>query len=251
METFLLGVIKAFVLPPGAIVTGVTFGLVIKKFWPSVGKLLVLSSALFGGLLTLPLVAGGMASWAETAPAIKPSELETIQAEAIVILAGGIDEHRYEYGNETVSIYTLQRVRYGAKLARTVNLPVLVSGGSASEIGASEASYMAELLEREFGVAVKWREEQSKNTAQNAVLTHEILGAKTVILVTHALHMRRAKEAFESVGMRVVPAPVASAALNDPADFSVFDFLPSEQAFAISRYALHELLGILWYRLRH
>ena len=251
METFLLGVIKAFVLPPGAVITGIVSGLLIRKKAPAAGKLLIISSGVIGGLLTLPIVAGGLASWAETAPAIRPADIKTLEANAIVILAGGKDEHRYEYDGETVSTYTLQRVRYGAKLARVLHLPVLVSGGSLGTTGHSEASYMAEILQQEFGVAARWREEESKNTAQNAIFTHRILGAKNVILVTHALHMRRAQKAFESVGISVTPAPVASAALHNPTDVSLFDFLPSEKAFAISRYALHELLGVLWYQLRH
>ena len=50
-------------------------------------------------------------------------------AQAIVILGGGVRRNAPEYGGDTVGRLTLDRVRYGAFVARATGLPVLVTGG--------------------------------------------------------------------------------------------------------------------------
>ena len=202
-------------------------------------------------MLTLPIVAGGLAAWVENFAAITPDQVTNLQADAIVILAGGKDHNREEYGGVTISMDTLQRVRYGAKLARELHLPVLLSGGVVHGSGIGESRYMARVLEEEFSITPRWIEDQSRNTAQNARFTRKLLGTSKVLLVTHALHMRRALRAFEQQGVRVIPAPVASAAHGKPFRLTLFSFLPSEKALVVSRDALHELLGILWYAVRY
>ena len=86
--------------------------------WLGLGALLVLS---------LPLVSHALLRSLE-APALdlrRPGE-----AQAIVILGGGIRRNAAEFGGDTLARLTLERVRYGALVARTTRLPVLVSGGS-------------------------------------------------------------------------------------------------------------------------
>ena len=89
-------------------------------------------------------------------------------AQAIVILGGGMVEDAPEYGGAALGILTLQRVRYGARVARATGLPVLVSGGPTMTLPA-EALSMRDALVDEYGVAVKWVEPRSRNTHENAV----------------------------------------------------------------------------------
>ena len=199
----------------------------------------------------MPIVAGSLAAWAESYPPILPAQISTLRADAVVILAGGKDANRNEYGGVTISKNTLQRLRYGAKLARELNLPILVSGGVVHGEGVGEAQYMAKVLEQEFGLKPRWIEDRSRNTAQNARMSRELLNTNEIILVTHALHMKRAHRAFVEQGMTVVPAPVASVAHGTPFRVSLFSFLPSEKAVLISHDALHEILGSLWYAWRY
>ncbi len=53
-------------------------------------------------------------------------------------------------------------------------------------------------------------EDRRLTTGENARLTAALLrpqGVDTVILVTSALHMRRARAEFELAGLKVIPAP--------------------------------------------
>jgi uncharacterized SAM-binding protein YcdF (DUF218 family) len=68
---------------------------------------------------------------------------------------------------------------------------------------------MAEVLNNEFNQVVRWKEQNSRNTAENALYTKEILSQENIthiILVTHAFHMHRAVEQFKQQGLQVMPA---------------------------------------------
>ncbi len=72
-------------------------------------------------------------------------------------------------------------------------------------------------------------------------------GVLRVVLVTEAYHMWRSAQAFESAGLRVIPAPVAFSG-SSGADLSTA-WLPSAQGLSLSWRSLHELVGVLWYRI--
>ena len=74
-------------------------------------------------------------------------------------------------------------------------------------------------------------------------------GIKTIYLVTHAAHMLRSQEAFEQAGLAVVPAATVFTA-SDPG-LSLRALVPRATTLARSSYALHELIGRLWYRLAY
>ena len=190
--------------------------------------------------LSSPLVADLIESRLEGDPI---DLLAAKSAQAIVILGGGVHLGAPEYGGDTVSKYSLERARYGAKLARESKLPVLVSGGSVSG-GEPEARLMRRLLESEFGVNVRWEEASSRDTNENAIESTKMLqqaGVKNILLVTHAWHMRRATIAFERQGIGVVPAPTGFA----PRGSTLFErFLPSAGAFERSATTIHEWAGL-------
>lgn len=106
-------------------------------------------------------------------------------------------------------------------------------------------------LSRDFGVPTRWVEGKSENTRQNADYSAEILlpqGVRRIALVTHAFHMPRSVPAFEAAGFEVVPAPTAF--LGSRRDVMLLDFIPRYDVMRTSGFALHELIGMLWYRLR-
>jgi len=167
-------------------------------------------------------------------------------AEAIVILAGGLTEAA-EYGGETLNQRSLARARYGAVLARQHPLPVLVSGGKPVNAQRAEAEVIGDALEHEFGVAVRWRENRSLDTADNASMSAELLraaGIRRIVLVTQAFHMPRARRLFTAAGLEVVPAPTELGSHVWPKHF--LEWLPQASALHNSYYALHEWLGIAW-----
>jgi uncharacterized SAM-binding protein YcdF (DUF218 family) len=62
--------------------------------------------------------------------------------------------------------------------------------------------------------------------------------------------MKRARAAFLGSGMSVVPAPTA---FYGPAgdEETLLRFVPSAGALRMSAFALHEIIGGQWYRLKY
>ncbi|MGQ0612972.1 MAG: YdcF family protein [Planctomycetaceae bacterium] len=198
-------------------------------------------------LLSMPLVSGALLRSLENDPPLPPGPLDPAVG-AIVILSGDIKAHAPEYGGPTLGPLTLERVRYGVKLAKESGRPVLVTGGVVQEGTPPVALLMKEAMEREWGVAVRWVETRSRDTTENARFSAEILraeGITTVLLVTHGWHLPRARSAFEAAGLRVVAAPTG---FRGPASFFP-SLLASPKAMRDSHFALHEWLGRLWYAL--
>ena len=171
-------------------------------------------------------------------------------AQAIVILGGGV-RTAPEFGGETLGRLTLERVRYGARVARQTALPILVSGGAVYG-GTAEAVLMKRALEEEFNVTVRWAEERSRDTRSNAAESAAILrpaDVRRVLLVANGFDMPRASAEFALAGLEVIPAPTyiaqAELAFHHP-----LELLPSMSALQGSYYALYELLGGLARRAR-
>lgn len=191
-------------------------------------------------LLSLFPVARWLSTPLEGVP-ISPHALK--QAEAIVVLGGGVHYNAPEYGGDTLGKSSIERVRYGATLARQSGLPILVTGGTLYS-GAPEGKLMMLVLENEFALPVRWTEANARNTAENAAFSAPQLkaaGIRRIALVTHAWHMPRARREFERQGMVVIPAPTGFS----PTGASFFEnLLPSTSAFERSTNAIHEWVGL-------
>ncbi len=175
----------------------------------------------------------------------QPLDMEAAKdADAIVILGGGVRAKSQEYGGDTIGRLTLERTRYGAYLARLTGLPVLVTGGSPKQGVRAEGELMQEVLELEFGVKVRWVEDQARDTHENAANAARILLAESkhrVVLVVHGFDVRRAVREFEAAGLQVIAAPTASLRWSD---LDAGDVMPSVEALYKSHYALYEFLAL-------
>lgn len=184
-------------------------------------------------------------------PALDAGKLPAIAVDAVVVLGAGRYRDAPEFGADDVIGPALDRLRYGAVLSRSLQRPVLVTGGAPDGGGVSEAEVMKRSLERDFGVPVQWAESRSDNTFENARNSAEMLksaGVSRIALVTHAWHMPRSVAAFEAAGLGVVPAPTG---FSTAGPLSPLDFIPRAPAMQASARALHEWIGIVWYRIRH
>ena len=113
------------------------------------------------------------------------------------------------------------------------------------------AAVMRQTLKRDFDVPVRWVEAAARNTYENARFSAQLLkraNVRTIYLVTHAWHMRRAKASFQAVGIEVVAAPTRFASKPTP---RLGDFLPAARALEASHAAMYEWLGLLWYTWRY
>ncbi len=117
----------------------------------------------------------------------------------------------------------------------------------------SGGDHEAETMARAYpGEGEVWLEDQSTDTHENAELSAPILqahGVKTIILVTHAFHMRRARRAFERLGFEVRPAATGRSSRGRWSG-GIFLVLPSADALYASSSALEEWLGIFYYLIR-
>jgi len=239
---WLKALFKALVLPPTGPLLIAAVGLGAALRWPRLGRALAVAGVSLLVLLSIPAVAVLLQLCVDTSPPLDLKRAET--AQAIVILGGGIRPNAPEYDGDTLGRLTLERVRYGARVARLTGLPVLVSGGSVLG-GALEATLMRDALEREFGVAVRWTEDRSRDTHENAVLSAEMLraeGIHRVVLVAHAFDMPRAGAEFAAQDVEIIKAPTGI----PPRNFGEpLMFVPSLAGLTGSYYALYEMLGNL------
>jgi uncharacterized SAM-binding protein YcdF (DUF218 family) len=237
---------KALILPPAAPLLVALIGLALIGRWPRAGRMLATLGVLALALLSLPAVAALLIRLVDDTLPLDPAR--AVSAQAIVILGGGVRTGAPEYGGDTVARLTLERVRYGARLARAVKLPVLVSGGRPATAHETEARLMKDVLESEFGVAVRWIEDRSRNTHENAVMSAAILrpaGVRRVVLVAHSFDMPRASAEFAAAGLETIAAPTG---ILPPYTGIVLDYVPSAQALLVSYYALYELIANAWRR---
>ena len=249
VEFFFVKVLGNLVVPPGGIIILGVLGLMLFPFARRLAALLLLATVMLLYGLSTAFVAGALERSLYEHPALAP-DAQVSEAGAIVVLGAGSYRDPPEYeGSYTVGRLTLERLRYAASLHRRTGLPLLVTGGKTFPGTPAEASAMALSLKDDFGIGVRFVEDRSRNTAENAALSAELLapaGISRVVLVTHATHMRRAVESFEKQGLGVVPAPTVFTGLA-PAGAAAW--LPTASSLYRSALALHEHVGLLWYRL--
>jgi len=240
--------LKVLVLPPLSLFLLAALGLLVARRRRKLGLFITGGAACLLVLLTIPFVSAGLLISLQTAPALPP-EGPYPDAQAIVVLGADVNPRAPEYGGATVGSLSMERLRYAARLARATGLPLLTTGGSLMEGTPAVAELMARVLEDELATPVRWTEIGSRTTRQNADFTAGMLageGVRRVFLVTHAWHMPRARAAFESAGLEVVPAPTGFRIWPDLVPRS---FLPSARSMRQSYFAFHEWIGRLWYAL--
>lgn len=253
MELMLVKALASLILPPGGNIVVGFAGLALWRRARALSAALLALSLIALLVLSTPIVANALYAGIETIEARPPGAVVAGDIGAIVVLSGGRNQNAAQYGGETVADDTLERLRYAARLERETGLPILVSGGSVFGDGTSLAALMRDVLVEDFHVPVRWLEDRSRNTAENAAYSAQVLageGIAGIILVTHAVHMPRAAAAFEAQGLAVYAAPTDFRS-NAYRSAGLLDWLPSASALDMSRAVLHEYLGRLWYRIRY
>lgn len=239
-------------LPPFNLLLLATFGALIGRWRPKVGRVLLIASLFGGYLLSASVITGSCLRYLENkVPVATPAALAALPSRpaAIVVLGGGSYFDAREYQGDTVNQATLMRLRWAARLHHELNIPVLVSGGSPYGTRSSEAEQMRDTLVRDFAVQVQWMENGSRDTYESAYNTRELLGAQRtqIVLVTHAAHMPRALMIFRHVGFDVTPSATGYTTAP-PA--TIRDFVPGAAGLNNARDFLHEIIGIGWYHVR-
>lgn len=228
--------LKGVILPPaGPLLIGI-FGLFLLERRPRPARACLVLALGSLWLLSTPLVSDALTGLAESYP---PLDLRAAAgAQAIVILGGGGQrDFAPEYGGPAADPLLLERLSYGAYVARKTGLPILVTGFH------NEAAAMRATLLRNFEIDPRWVDDQSYDTFENASNSVRLLkagGVHRIILVTHATHMRRSINEFAAAGAEVVAAPVGMLARRES---GISRFVPNPAALLRAHYAIYELLG--------
>lgn len=240
--------LTALVLPPAGTLLLALLGILLATRRRGLG----LGLATLGIVATYLLATNGMAMVLapHLMPGVAAARAQDLQhVQAIVVLGGGVNRQAPEYGVAQPSASTLQRLRYGAHLARQTGKPLAFAGGigwgaTGTETEA-EGTVARRVLQAEYGLAPRWVDERSRDTAENAARMAEQLGRdgmRRIALVTDASHMLRASAEFRRAGFEVVPAPIDFPVANSR---PLLEWLPSTRGFVTNHSLLREWLGRL------
>ena len=236
-----------FLSPPTLFIVLSLFGTISALKWPRTGIGVALASNI--GLFGLATTA--LSSYINHQLEVMiPETADFSQAQAIVVFGADMQSGEGD-SPDWLGPLSLERLLFAVDAYRRLDLPVAVSGGPIGEAKGSLAAMLKTTLESYFSVPVKWTEDRSRNTFENARYTATMLrnqNITTVVLVTQSRDLPRAIWSFEQTGLHAMPwhaprTPVEAEKIED--------FLPNTAALQASFYGLHELLGGLYYRLRY
>ena len=209
---------------------------------------------MLAGVVGLFLLSWPPAAWVLSRPLegqYQPQAFPSGEASAIVVLSGNVKPPLPERPVPLADCDLYERCHYAAWLYKNWrNLPVLACGGVGPQGGEAFSVTMQKVLEAEgvpesqIGIEAK-----SRSTHENAAYAAEVLkgrGIGRVVLVTEASHMPRAERCFRKQGLYVVPAPCCFFHVQLDGEH----FIPGWRAIERNELALHEFVGLIWYRMR-
>jgi len=168
----------------------------------------------------------------------------------IVLLGGGVDSRAVRADQvQYMDHATFKRTLKAKQLAtRFPDAPVLVAGGALVEI--TEAAVIEHfLLEAGISESRVYKEGRSRNTYENAVNIAELIADfemdEHIILITSALHMKRAQAVFNKQGLSVCPVAVDRHGIESVPLYAVWPQISAMQKFDL---LLHEVLAWVLYK---
>ncbi len=174
------------------------------------------------------------------------------RVDAIVVLGGGMSVDRDVAPAHLLAEDSDRRARHAFALAKAhPNATVILTGAGPMPDRPSNAALMAELLIA-LGLSPDRivREETSRNTAQNAAFSSAIArsrGWTRLVVVSDGIHLRRGVACFRKLGMPVAPSPADTKRL---VPITPREWLPNAEAISWNEQALHEWVGLIYYRLK-
>ena len=182
-------------------------------------------------------------------PVFSPAHHPGVAVQWVVVLAGGIRNEPALPPNEQLTASSLVRLVEGLRILQFYpEARLLLAGkGFFSDIPEAVAMQGAAAFLGVDSARVQL-EIQSIDTADQAEKVHAIVGQDPFVLVTSALHQRRAMALFEKQGMHPLPAP-AQYRVRFEGTVGFSSFFPSAGHLGNLQAAWHEYLGLLWGRL--
>jgi uncharacterized SAM-binding protein YcdF (DUF218 family) len=257
-------VLTALVMPPLPFLLLVLWGAWLIPRRRLAGTTLIVASVALMWLGACTGVGDWLANKASPAAALSAAELVDLKTAAhsripgrtpvaVVVLGGGLEPYAPEYDGTNLSMWSSERLRYGVWLGRRLDAPVAFSGGvgwAQKKQLEPEADVAARIAAADFGRPLRWVENASRDTRENANNTVALLrasGVERLVLVTHGWHMARALAVFREAaarqgGMLVTAAPMGLAVKSDG---TLIDWMPTSEGFTQVRQLAREWLGRL------
>lgn len=171
---------------------------------------------------------------------------------AVVVLSG-MTRLQNSSDNSVEFSGAVDRILAGIRLVRDGQADFLViSGGDGSltQRNRPEAEILRAFANR-WGINDKQilTDSTSRNTFENALRTSELVKQNNLgklLLITSAFHMFRSRGCFKRAGLEVDVLPVDYRGDKSVADFR--GFLPSSASLAMTNQVIHEVVGIIAYR---
>ena len=243
---FLHKLLPLFVMP-----TLVFIALIFICTYKGYKKLIYLFSILFY-IISTPIFSNFIMKIVEGE--YKYEKLENLEkVDAIVILGGMLKIYEFE-NNYTVEWEDPDRFFKGIELYNSFKSDKIVFTGGKSPFNVTAVSEGSVLKNYALKYGVLEEDiivtKEVLNTYDESLAVSEVLGEnKTVILVTSAFHMKRAKHLFEQHGVKIIPYKVDfKSSINSRLYF--IDLIPNSLALKKTEIALRELLGRLYYSFR-
>jgi len=250
VSLFLSKVLSLFIHPLSLGLLLSTVGAVASVWWRRVGLAVLGAGLLVVWIPSTPLFSDWLQGTLESR--YPPARAETAPtAEAIVTLGGAVGV------SQPPRVYpdlhgASDRVWHAARLYAAGKASLIVASGGTlpwKDQAFREAPVMQRLLVS-WGVPADsiLLESTSANTYQNATNTAELVmerGIERVLLVTSALHMRRALATFRTAGVEAVPAATDYRVVDG--EKTILDLLPSAGALNGSTAAIREYVGYIVY----
>lgn len=220
----------------------------VRRMWLWAGCAVMTVAALAG---MTPLVANWLAADLER-PASEPAWCRSTPPAIAVVLSGGVEglpRGRADFG--AMDLASRRRVERGVQYWREHGgSRIILTGGATRAPAVAHADLMGEYARRlglpERALILERRSDNTQESARNVAVLMPRL-PRRIALVTSAMHMPRARIAFEATGFEVC---------SQPTDFRAVPVAPPgylrpvSSALVKTESALHELVGIAYYRWR-
>jgi len=193
--------------------------------------------------------------YAPPSPAWSLADLAAGEARRVwvVVLGSGMNEDAALPANSRFDARFLARVFEGTRLLRQDARARLILS-LPGPLSAAEKKEVAEGLCLGLGVEPDRIQPitTALDTADEARLVADIVGAEPLALVTSASHMLRAVRLFEGVGLRPTACPTDFLTPRPglPSEFHPAGLFPSADNVYLSERATYECLGLAWAALR-
>jgi len=252
-------VVKSFATPLVWVLLLLVLGLVLarkdrRKRLFTVGRLLLLAGTVLLLALSLSPVANFL-TYPLEARYPSPSAQALERLDVVVVLGGGIHPAGHLRQEAELSKFTYPRFYHGVRVFQQSHARLLAFCGGPGRQGAESEAETMRAMALSQGVPQDRIvvEQTSRNTFENIANLARLLPAgqgRRIGLVTTASHMRRSHAVSQRQfpGDTIIPIPVYYT--YDPAGTFIENFVPTSGNLERSSIALHEWIGLIWYRLR-